>query len=174
MVNHVYLLAKWLAYLGGFLLTAIAAIVVVSVSGRALISIGLGPVPGDFELVEMATAVAVFFFLPWCYLKNGHAMVDIVYMHLPRPAQRFLTLFSDVLMLGAWLILTWRLGVSVGDKYHEGETTFILQMPVWWAYAVSLFGAAVGCATYLAKTLVEAGIASAPAGWSDEHTGGHV
>ncbi|MBX3655750.1 MAG: TRAP transporter small permease [Ramlibacter sp.] len=174
MVKLVYRTAEWLAYLGGLLLTAIAVMVVVSVSGRALISVGLGPVPGDFEMVEMATAVVVFFFLPWCYLKNGHAMVDIIYMHLPRWAQRFLTVFSDVLMLAIWVILTWRLGVSVGDKYNESETTFILQIPVWWAYAVSLFGAGVGCVTYLTKTLVELGVAREPAGWSAEPAGGHV
>lgn len=174
MVKFIYRTAEMLAYVGGLLLTAIALMVVVSVSGRALISIGLGPVPGDFEMVEMATAVVVFFFLPWCYLKNGHAMVDIVYMHLPHWARRFLTVFSDVLMLATWVVLTWRLGVSVGDKINEHETTFILQIPVWWAYAVSLFGAVIGCVTYLTKTLVELGLARNPDGWSAEGAGGHV
>lgn len=174
MIKLVYRLAEWLAYVGGLLLTALALMVVVSVSGRALLKLGLGPIPGDFKMVEMATAIVVFFFLPWCYLKNGHAMVDLLYMHLPRWAQRSVTVFSDVLMLTAWLILTWQLGHALGDKFREGETTFILQLPMWWAFAVCLFGGIVGCVTYLAKTLVELGLARAPEGWSVEGGGGHV
>jgi TRAP-type C4-dicarboxylate transport system permease small subunit len=174
MIKFVYRAAEWLAYVGGLLLCALGLMVVISVSGRALLKLGLGPIPGDFELVEMVTAAVVFFFLPWCYLKNGHASVDLVYMHLPRWAQRAVTIFSDVMMLLVWIVLTWRLALSLGDKFGEGETTFILQMPVWIAYAVCLFGAVVGCLTYLAKTLVELGAAREPAGWSDQAAGGHV
>lgn len=177
MTRFVYRAAEWLAYLGGLLLCAMGLMVVISVTGRALLKLGLGPIPGDFEMAEMAAAIVVFFFLPWCYLKNGHAAVDIVYMHLPRWAQRVVTITSDVLMLVAWIVLTWRLGLSLADKYSEGETTFILQVPVWWAFAVSLFGAIVGCVTYLAKTLVELGVLREPEGWSGEAVdpaGSHV
>ncbi len=174
MVKLVYRMAEWLAYIGGLLLSALALMVVVSVTGRALLKIGLAPIPGDFEMVEMGTAIVVFFFLPWCYLKNGHAMVDIVYMHLPRWAQRAVTIGSDLLMLGTWSVLTWRLGIAMMDKFREQETTFILQIPIWWAFAVCLFGAVVGCITYLTKTLVETGIAREPQGWSSATAGGHV
>ncbi len=171
MIRLVYRAAEWLAYLGGVLLCILGLLIVVSVAGRALIKFGLGPIPGDFELVEMGTAIAVFFFLPWCYLKDGHAAVDLFYMHLPRWAQRGVSLGSDLLMLLVWLVLTWRLAISVGDKFREHETSFILAIPVWWAYAVCLFGASVGCLTYLAKNLVEIGLLRVPAGWSDESAG---
>lgn len=174
MTRFVYRAAEWLAYLGGLLLCGIGLMVVVSVTGRALLKFGLGPVPGDFELVEMVTAVVVFFFLPWCYLKNGHASVDLVYMHMPPWAQRAVTIFSDLMMLLVWVVLTWRLALAMLDKINEGETTFILQVPVWWAFAVCLFGAVVGCVTYLAKTLVELGVARAPQGWNAADAGGHV
>jgi hypothetical protein len=54
------LCARWLALAGGVLLCVLCVMVVISVSGRALGGIGLKPVPGDFELVEMGTAIAVF------------------------------------------------------------------------------------------------------------------
>ena len=158
MLKLAHELARWLAVVGGLLLTVLMLVVVVSVSGRALLDFGLGPVPGDFELVEMGTAVVVLFFLPWCYLCNGHAMVDLAYMHFPRPLQRTVTVLSDVLMLLAWLVLTWRLGIAVGEKYAEQETTFILQWPVWVGYAAGFFGSVVGCFVYLAKTLSEVGL----------------
>jgi TRAP-type C4-dicarboxylate transport system permease small subunit len=158
MMNIANSFARWLAIAGGVLLTLVMVLVVVSVSGRALLNFGLGPVPGDFELVEMCTAVVVFFFLPWCYLRDGHAMVDLVYIHFPRPLQRAVTVFSDVLMLLAWVVLTWRLGIAVGEKYAEQETTFILQWPLWPGYAAGFFGAVVGCFVYLVKTLSEFGL----------------
>ena len=57
-------LAKLLAFFGGAVLTALAFMTVLSTVGRAFVGmqIGLGPIPGDFELVEAGTAVAIFCF----------------------------------------------------------------------------------------------------------------
>jgi TRAP-type C4-dicarboxylate transport system permease small subunit len=165
LAGFVYRCAEWLAWLGGLVLCAVALLVVASVTGRALLGVGLGPIPGDFELVEMLSAIVVFCFLPWCYLKNGHAAVDLMYVHLPRPVQRTVTVASDWLMLLAWTVLTWRLLVALGDEYREAETTFILALPLWWAYALCAVAAMVGCATYATKALVEVGVARAPRGW---------
>jgi TRAP-type C4-dicarboxylate transport system permease small subunit len=84
-------------------------------------------------------------------------MVDLVYLHLPGRVQRVVSVFSDVLMFAAWVILTWRLGIAVADKFGEHETTFILQIPLWIPHAVGFAGAVVGCVVYLAKTLAEIG-----------------
>ncbi|MBA5764788.1 TRAP transporter small permease, partial [Vibrio sp. 404] len=51
-------LARAMAYGGGLVLVAIAVITVASIIGRALIRLGLGPITGDFELVEAGCAVA--------------------------------------------------------------------------------------------------------------------
>ena len=77
--------AKWLALSGGVLLAGLALLTVSSVLGRAFIFIGLGPIKGDYELVEMGCAIAVFSFLPWCQLKRGHVTVDIVVDTLVMP-----------------------------------------------------------------------------------------
>lgn len=81
MMAWIFRSAKWSAIVGGLVLCAITLMSVASITGRALIGVGLGPVPGDFEMVEVGTALAVFFFLPWCYLKGGHATVDLFYRH---------------------------------------------------------------------------------------------
>ena len=65
MSNTIYGLARLMAWFGAAVLTALAALTVASIAGRALSGFGLGPVPGDFELVEAGTALAVFAFLPW-------------------------------------------------------------------------------------------------------------
>lgn len=169
----VFRCAKWSAILGGLVLCALMVMIVSSVAGRAMIGLGLGPVPGDFELVEAGTAIAVFFFLPWCYLRGGHATVDLFYMHLPKAVQWFVVTLSDLLMLALWLVLTWRLWDGLLEKREYMETTFILQMPVWWAYALCMVGAVIGCLAYVAKTLIQFKLASWPEGWPTEAAGGH-
>jgi len=109
MIAFIYRLANWTALVGGIVLVALTLMVVASVAGRAMIGLGLGPVPGDFELVEIGVGVAVFMFLPWCYLRGGHATVDLLYMHMPSWGQKAINIVSDVLMLLVWLVLTWKL-----------------------------------------------------------------
>ena len=173
MIDWIYRLARWTALLGGFVLVALTLMVVASVAGRALIGIGLGPVPGDFELVETGIGIAIFFFMPWCYLMSGHATVDLLYMHTPHWAQKAVDSVSDLLMLAVWLVLTWMLWEGMLEKKEYMETTFILQMPVWWSYALCVVGAVIGCLAYVAKTLTRFGLASEPAGWPVESNAGH-
>ncbi|MDP2401107.1 MAG: TRAP transporter small permease subunit, partial [Actinomycetota bacterium] len=106
MIDWIYRVARWTALFGGIVLVALTLMVVASVAGRALIGVGLGPVPGDFELVEVGVGIAIFFFMPWCYLRGGHATVDLLYMHVPRWAQKTVDTLSDVLMMLVWLMLT--------------------------------------------------------------------
>ena len=168
MIAFIYRLSRWSAIVGGIVLVAITLMIVVSISGRALIGLGLGPVPGDFELVEMGTAVAVLFFLPWTYLKGGHATVDLLYMHLPAWAKRAVVMVSDLLMLAVWLIMTWKLYEGMVEKKQYMETTSILAMPLWWAYAACLVGAVIGCLAYVARTATLFGLGKEPEGWTTE------
>ena len=173
MTTWVYRLSKWSAVVGGLVLCALTLMIVASVTGRALIGLGLGPVPGDFELVEAGTAVAVFFFLPWTYLRGGHATVDLLYMHLPTWSRRLVDVLSDLVMLVLWLALTWMLWEGMLEKREYAETTFILQMPVWWAYALCLVGSAIGCLAYISKTLILLGLARHPEGWPSDSIASH-
>ena len=78
MMANIHRMARWSALLGGALLTLLTLLVVLSVIGRSLSGMGLGPVPGDYELVEVGVGIAIFFFMPWCYLQGGHATVDLL------------------------------------------------------------------------------------------------
>ncbi|HET8727876.1 MAG TPA: TRAP transporter small permease subunit, partial [Alphaproteobacteria bacterium] len=71
------MLAGVVAALGGVVLLIVMAITCVSVTGRALLFLGLGAVPGDFELVELGSAFVVFCFMPWCQYRRGHVTVDL-------------------------------------------------------------------------------------------------
>ena len=70
MITWVFRLSQWAALFGGVLLCLMILMVVASITGRALVPMGLAPVPGDFELIEVGAAVVVFFFLPWTDRKS--------------------------------------------------------------------------------------------------------
>jgi TRAP-type C4-dicarboxylate transport system permease small subunit len=172
MGAFIYGLSRAMAWLGGLVLTAMALLSVASIGGRALSGLGLGPVPGDFELVEAGTALAVFCFMPWAHLRRGHAMVDLFWNAYPAPMKRVLEIAADALMLVVWLLLVWRMGVSMEDYRGNAEVTFILQMPVWWGYAASLLPALIGCVVYCWRLLEDVGVAAPPAGFEGS-AGGH-
>jgi TRAP-type C4-dicarboxylate transport system permease small subunit len=155
-----------MCWFGGLVLCVIAAISVVSITGRSLSGYGYGPVPGDFELVEVGTALAVFCFLPWAHLRRGHAMVDLFWNTYPRPMKRLLVILADLLMLVLWTLLIWRMGVSLLDYRANGEVTFILQFPVWWGYAAAMVPAAIGLLVYLWRLLEDLGLVKPPAEFS--------
>ena len=134
-------LAALLAILGGLALIAVILATVASVSGRALLAFGLGPIRGDFELVELGTGFAVFAFLPWVQINRQHASVEILTMHMGATINRFIDMAGDLLMLAVAILLTWKHWEGTLDKLAYGETTFIIQYPIWWAYASGLVGA---------------------------------
>lgn len=173
MIRWIFELARWSALFGGVVLCAITLMSVSSITGRAMVSLGLGPVPGDFELVEAGTAVAVFFFMPLCYLRSGHATVDLLSAYLPAVAQWLVETLSDLLMLVLWVTLTWKLYEGLLEKRAFFESTYILQLPLWWAYAVCLVGATVGCLAYLAKAAIQVNLAAWPDHWTNTTLGVH-
>lgn len=132
-----------MALAGGVVLAALIVMTVVSIIGRTLIGIGLSPVPGDFELMEIGVGFAIFAFLPWCQLKRGHARVDLFQKLMSARLNQSIDFLSDVLMAVAAFLIAWRLWIGMLDKRGYGETTFILQFPVWLAYLASISGAIV-------------------------------
>lgn len=150
-------LARFMALLGGLVLCALVAIVCLSIVGREgnglahsgyigalgdwLLARGLGPVTGDFELVEAGVAFAIFAFLPLTQLNGAHATVDIFTSGLGPKANNFIAGFWSIVMAMMILLITWRLFVGMQDKIRYGETTYLIQFPIWWAYAASFVAA---------------------------------
>lgn len=143
MPRFIQILARLSALTGGLVLAALIVMTSLSIVGRAFAFAGLGPVPGDFELVEAGIAFAVFAFLPWCTLNAGHATVDIFTNGLSEQVNRVLLAFWEIVMAATVAFIAWRLYEGMLGKVKNGETTFLLQFPVWWAYAACLVPACV-------------------------------
>ena len=151
-----------MAVMGGFVLAILIVITCLSVFGRSLngffhgwlgqvmpgfsnwaLDMGVGPITGDFELVEAGVAFAVFASLPLCQINSGHASVDILANTFPPRLSRFLAMITEILFALVLILIAWRLFDGMMSKRRYGETTFLLQFPIWWAYALSLFGAVI-------------------------------
>lgn len=136
-------LARAMAILGGIVLIVLVAITCASIVGRSLTFIGLNQVNGDYELVELGVGFAVFAFLPWTQFSKGHARVDLFESAFARWQNLLSDLVSDLLLLAIALVGGYRLWLGMLDKLNYGETTFILQFPIWQAYATGVLGMAV-------------------------------
>ncbi|MCF8200269.1 MAG: TRAP transporter small permease [Sulfuritalea sp.] len=166
MSKLVYETSRKMAWFGALILTLLAIMSVVSIIGRALSSFGLGPVPGDFELVEAGTALAVFCFLPWCHLRRGHADVTILWKAYPQGLRKFIFVIIELLTLAVWTLLVWRMGLATLEYRDNGEVSFILQMPVWWGYAASFVPGAIGCVVYFWRLLETLGLVAPEPGFA--------
>jgi len=156
------LLARGMAILGGIVLSLLILMTCVSIAGRVLntmlhgwigdlapgfaaqmLDLGIGPINGDFEIVEAGVAFAIFAFLPLCQLVSGHADVDILVSKFSPRAQSILRCVVEWVFAAALVLIAVQLFGGMMSKMRFGENTFILQFPVWWGYAASLVAAAV-------------------------------
>ncbi len=150
--------ARAWAWVGGLILTALAAMTVISVIGRKINAGGITGISGDYELVEAGCAIAIFAFLPLCQLRRGHVTVDILTNTFPLSLQRFLIFLGDVLVASVAFVIVWRLYLGVGEKFpffdqplrdrlsmgykpFFPETTYELEIQLWIPMAAALLGA---------------------------------
>ena len=149
-------LCRWLALAGGLLLIAMTLVTVVSVSGRSLAS---APIPGDFELVEVGAAIAVFLFLPYCQLHRHNVVVDIFTSSLSPRVVAGLDALGSLIFAAIAGILTWRMAYGGIDMYRYEEQTMILGLARWWGFIPIVLAGAVltlVCLFSVVRSLFEA------------------
>jgi TRAP-type C4-dicarboxylate transport system permease small subunit len=126
-----YRAATGVAVFGGLVLFALTLLTVISVVGRAAFS---APIPGDFELVELGMAVAIFSFLPYCQIVRGNVIVDLFTAKASRRTRALLDVIGNLLFTAIAALLTWRVAIGGLEIRSYNETTMVLQVPVWWGY----------------------------------------
>lgn len=163
-------LARGLALAGGAVLLLLVALVCVSAVGNAILNLGraewlariapelsrvvtesgVGPLKAGYELIEIGLAVAVFAFLPWAGMRGAHAKVDIATARLSARSWRMLDRIWLAALALVFAIVAWRMGSGLVGKLRAGDTTFLLGIPLWWAYAACLPSAwaAAACAAW--------------------------
>lgn len=177
-------LARAMALLGGAVLAALIVMVCLSILGRSATSVlhsalaqdwlpglarrlldtGIGPIRGDYELVESGMAFAVFAFLVWCQATGGHARVDLLADRFPARAQRILAAMTEVVFAGVLILIALKLQEGMGAQMRRRTTTFLLQYPLWWSYLAALIPAWIlaGVSVWLAGVRVAEAVLGRP------------
>lgn len=124
--------AEKLALAGGLLMLTVAALVTASVLMRWLLGDGIS---GDFELVQIATALGAFAFLPLCQARRGNVVVDTFTAKLPRRARHGLDALWDLTYAALIAVLSWRLALGAVDAFASQTTSMVLGIPQGYAIA---------------------------------------
>lgn len=125
--------AKWFAFVGGVIFTGLVVMSIVSIVGRKLFN---APVPGDVEVLQMFAAFASASFFAYCHLMRGEVKVDFFTAHLAGNKRDFLDAAGSLLVGLVGALLAWRTGVGAISLREGGESSAILEIPVWMAQAL--------------------------------------
>lgn len=116
------------AALGGLLAIGVAVLVCASVLGRGLFS---APVRGDFEFVRIATALAVFAYLPYTQARRANINVDTFTRFLPARVNSAIDGLWDLVFAACMAMCAWGLYLGAFDAKDNWETTIELQLQLW-------------------------------------------
>ena len=163
MIGFVTQISRLTSLIGGFMLATLISLTCFSVAGRVLnsflhselvqniapdlasflIEAGIGPIMGDYELLEAGMAGVIFAFMPLCQLQAGPAIVAIFTDKMPATFQSVLMFIIEIIFALTLILVAWQLGNGLGDKYRSHETTALLELPIWYGYAAALIMAYV-------------------------------
>jgi TRAP-type C4-dicarboxylate transport system permease small subunit len=122
------------ALAGGVIVCAMAALVTASVLARWVSGL---PVSGDFEMVQMGAALAVFCFLPFCQAQRANIVVDTFTTRLSARARARIDAVWDVLYAIAMGVIGYAMLPGVAAAWRSGEETMVARVPLWPALALS-------------------------------------
>jgi TRAP-type C4-dicarboxylate transport system permease small subunit len=143
-------LSRWFAVAGALAALATGALTLVSVLMRAIWN---QPISGDVELTQMGVALAISLCLPYCQAQGEHIIVDFFTQRASAATQRGLDRLGCAVLVVFYGLLAWRTSVGAVAVQEAGETTMIMGLPMWWAYASLAPGLALAAGLALMQAL---------------------
>jgi len=128
------------AWCAGGVACAVALMTVASVIARALAD---KPIPGDVELTQFGIALSISLCLPWCQLQRANIIVDFFTQHGRPRLQQGLDAAGALLLAAMCALLAWRTAVGAAGVREVQESSMILELPMWWTYAMLAPGLAL-------------------------------
>lgn len=131
------------AYFGGLVLIILTFITVYSIIGRSIIKTDWlsnlsflswwRPVRGDFELIELGTAIAIASFFPYCHMVRGNVVVDFFTSKAHPRAKAAMAALSNLLFSILTILITWRMIIGSEEFFTATfkQSSMILKIPTW-------------------------------------------
>jgi TRAP-type C4-dicarboxylate transport system permease small subunit len=124
--------SRWFALAGSLIALLVAGMSVYSIIGRAFLS---KPLFGDVEITQMGIAASISLCLPWCQLHRGNILVDFFTQSTSVRTRQILDSAGAFLLAAMCVLLAWRTTMGALAVSSAAETSMILGLPMWWAYA---------------------------------------
>ncbi len=126
----------WVEWIGFGAVFFMVVLTCIDVLGAKLFRL---PVPGSLDMMMLAQLIAISFAAAMTLVRNRHVSVDFFVVLLPRRAQALIDCVVQLLCLGLFVVIVWRL---FDHGYHlqtGGEQTPTIQVPVApFSYAAAL------------------------------------
>lgn len=128
------------AMTGGVIMLVVAAVTVASIIGRTTIG---QSIEGDYEITEMGLAMAIFLFLPACYIRKGHVIVDLFTANCKPSTLYVLELIGDIVFTIVSFTFAYRMTLSGFEAKEYLEQSMLLELPTWWTFIVGVIAMAL-------------------------------
>lgn len=125
-------IARAFAICSGLMLVSMALMSLYSIVGRSFFD---QPLMGDYELVQMMSAVAVTMALPYCQMVGGHVIVDFFTTRNSPRTNAVLDIIAALLLSLCAFVLAWRVTIATFDFVQNHDASMLLNLPTWWGYA---------------------------------------
>ncbi len=127
------IMGQFCAILAGFLMALITLLTCFSIVGRELLG---KTIPGDFELVALATGAAIALFMPLCQLDRGNIIVDFFTVKVPARINHRLDRLGALILAACFALLAWRTGLGGMNSWETHSASMLLGFPEWIIYSL--------------------------------------
>lgn len=124
--------SRFFAVCAGIMLVLMSLMSLASIVGRSLFD---KPVLGDYELVQMMSAIAVTMSLPFCQMIRGHIIVDFFTTGMPVRVNKTLDIIASLVLAVAAFVFSWRITLGMFELRGNGDGSMLLNLSTWWGYA---------------------------------------
>ena len=124
-------LGKLFAIAAGLLMTLITLLTCASILGREVLG---QTVPGDFELVGLATGSAIALFMPYCQLERGNIIVDFFTIRLSSRVHAVLDRLGALVLALCFALLAWRTALGGINSWATHSGSMLLGFPEYLIY----------------------------------------
>lgn len=120
--------SKVASIVGSLVFVGLVIMSIVSITGRKLFS---APVPGDVELLQVCSAFAASTFFAYCHLNGSDVKVDFFTANARPSSVHFLDALGSTFVGLFGALIAWRTLAGALSVKEAGETTMILDLPLW-------------------------------------------
>jgi len=121
-INH------YAQYISSFTVVFLMFLTVADILRRVLLN---RPIVGVYELTGPTLTIMVFLSFGYAELFKDHVVIDFVYDHLPKTAQKVCYFFNSTVYFIIVLLMTWRVFTYGVAMMSSGAETSNLKIPHW-------------------------------------------